>query len=85
MKKETIVNSAHDLPLPPAEQLMRRVAEMKANGVRGFIPLVQAVAEQYGDEAYPIAQQVFASLGFEVTLEQMKDPNEKGVNSYPWR
>ena len=84
MKKQSIVNTAHYLPLPPEEALARRVAEMKANGVKGFIPLVQAVAEEYGDEAYVIAQRVFASLGYEVSQEQLRDPDEKGVHSYPW-
>ena len=85
MKKQTIVDPALDLPLPPKEQIAQRVAQMQANGVRGFIPLVQAVARQYGDDAYIIAQQVFASFGYEVTLEQLRDPNETGVLSYPWR
>lgn len=85
MKKPSIVNTGIDLPLPPKEPLERRVAQMKANGVKGFIPLVQAVAAKHGDEAYAIAQKVFASLGYEVTLAQLRDPNEKGVSSYPWR
>ena len=85
MKKQTIVDPALDLPLPPKEQMAKRVAQMKANGVRGLIPLVQAIAREYGEEAYPIAQEVFASFGYPVTLEQLKDPNEKGVSSYPWR
>ena len=83
--KESIIDPALGLPLPPKEALARRVEEMKANGVKGFIPLVQAVAREYGDEAYPIAQRVFASLGYEVSLEQLRDPNEKGVDTYPWR
>jgi hypothetical protein len=85
MKRESIVNPAHELPVPDAERLWRRVREMEANGIHGLIPLVQAVAAEYGDDAYTIAQQVFASLGYEVSLEQLKDPNEKGVSSYPWR
>jgi hypothetical protein len=84
MKRESILNPAHDLPLPAAERIARRVKEMQANGVKGFIPLVQAVAAEYGDEAYIIAQRVFASLGYVVTQEQLRDPNEKGVDSYPW-
>lgn len=85
MSKESIVNPAQQLPLPSKEQIARRVEEMKANGVRGFIPLVQAIAKEYGDEAYDIAQRVFADLGFEVSQEQLRDPNEKGLVSYPWR
>ena len=85
MKKPSIVDPALDLPLPSKERIAQRVEQMKANGVKGFIPLVQAVAEAYGDEAYTIAQEVFASFGYEVSLEQLKDPDEKGVNAYPWR
>ena len=85
MKKESIVNTGLDLPLPPAEQIARRVAEMKANGVKGFVPLVQAVAKEYGDEAYTLAQRVFASLGYEVSQEQLRDADEKGMDTYPWR
>ena len=85
MIKESIVNPAQQLPLPSKEQMARRVAEMNSNGVRGFIPLVQAVAGAYGDDAFAIAQQVFADLGFDVSLEQLRDPNETGVVSYPWR
>jgi hypothetical protein len=85
VKKPSIVNAGIDLPLPPREPLERRVADMKANGIRGFIPLVQAMAAAHGDEAYEIAQRVFAALGYEVSLERLKDPNEKGVSSYPWR
>jgi hypothetical protein len=88
-KKQSIVDPGLDLPLPPKEQIARRVAEMKAHGIKGFIPLVQAVARECGktdgDEAYAIARRVFASLGYEVTLEQLRDPNEKGVDTYPWR
>ena len=84
MKRESILNPAHEKPLPDAEQLWRRVEKMKANGAKGFIPLVQAVAAQYGDEAYAIAKRVFAGLGYEVSDEQLRDPNEKGVQSYPW-
>ena len=84
MKRESILNPAHELPLPPAEQIARRVKQMKANGVKGFIPLVQAVAAEYGEEAYVIAQRVFASMGYIVTEEELRDPNEKGVDSYPW-
>ena len=85
MKRESIVNPAHELPVPNAEQLWKRVREMEANGVRGLIPLVQAVAARYGDEAYTIAERVFAELGYTVTQEQLRDRNEKGVNTYPWR
>ena len=85
MKRESAVDPGLDLPLPPKEQIARRVAEMQANGVKGFIPLVQAVAREYGDEAYGIAERVFASLGFEVTQEQLRDPEENGVATYPWR
>jgi hypothetical protein len=85
MKKPSIVNTGLDLPLPPKERIERRVGEMQANGISGFIPLVQAVAKEHGDEAYAIAQRVFASLGYEVSLERLMDPNEKGVDSYPWR
>ncbi len=85
MKRESIVNPAHELPVPNAEQLWRRVREMEANGIKGLIPLVQAVAARYGDEAYLIAQRVFAELGYEVSIEQLQDPNEKGVDTYPWR
>ena len=84
MKRESILNPAHEKPLPDAEQLWKRVEQMKVNGVKGFIPLVQAVAAQYGDGAYAIAKRVFADLGYEVTDEQLRDPNEKGVQSYPW-
>ena len=85
MKKPSIVNSGLDLPLPPKERIATRVAEMKNNGVKGFIPLVQAVAAQYGDEAYTIAERIFAELGYPVTQAQLRDPNEKGVETYPWR
>jgi hypothetical protein len=85
MKRESAVNPGIDLPLGPKEQIARRVVEMQANGVKGFIPLVQAVAKGYGDEAYSIAQQVFASLGYEVTQAQLRDPDEQGVDTYPWR
>jgi len=84
MKKESIVNTGLDLPLQPKEQLAKRVAEMEANGITGFIPLVQAIAAKYGEDAYTIAQGVFESLGYEVSLERLKDPEEKGVFSYPW-
>jgi hypothetical protein len=84
MKKESILNPAHELPLPEAEELWKRVEQMRANGVRGFIPLVQAVAARYGDEAYAIAKRIFGELGYEVSDEQLRDPNEKGVQSYPW-
>lgn len=84
MERPSILNPAHDKKLPNPERGWERVAEMKANGVRGFIPLVQAVAAEYGDQAYEIAQRVFAELGYEVTQEQLRDPNEKGVASYPW-
>ncbi len=85
MKRESIVNPAHELPVPDAERLWKRVREMEANGIRGLIPLVQAVAAKYGDEAYTIAERVFAELGYPVTQAQLRDPNEKGVNTYPWR
>ena len=85
MSKQSIVNPAQELPLPPREALAARVEEMKANGVRGLIPLVQAVAKEHGDDAIGIAQRVFASLGYEVSLEQLRDPDEKGVDTYPWR
>jgi hypothetical protein len=85
MTKGSTVNPGIDLPLPPKESIERRVAEMKANGVRGFIPLVQAIAAEHGDVAYAIAQVVFADLGFEVSQRQLRDPNERGVNTYPWR
>ncbi len=85
MKRESILNPAHELPVPSAEQLWRRVHEMEKNGVKGLIPLVQAVAAKYGDEAYAIAEKVFADLGYPVTQAQLRDPNEKGVDSYPWR
>jgi hypothetical protein len=85
MKRESAVDPGLDLPLPPKEQIARRVAQMQANGVKGFIPLVQAVAKEYGDDAFAIAQRVFASLGYEVTQEQLRDPDEKGVDTYLWR
>jgi hypothetical protein len=85
MKKPSIVNTGLDLPLPPKERIQRRVDEMKANGIAGFIPLVQAVAREHGDEAYAIARRVFAALGYEVSLERLMDPNEQGVDTYPWR
>ncbi len=84
MKKESIVNAGLYLPLPPKEEIERRVNQMRASGIKGFIPLVQAVAAQYGDEAYTIAQEVFSSLGYEVTQERLADPNEKGLDSYSW-
>ncbi|NLE45270.1 MAG: hypothetical protein GX620_11160 [Chloroflexi bacterium] len=84
MRRSSIVNTGLDLPLPPKEQLARRVAQMEAHGIRGFIPLVQAVAKEYGDGAYTIALDVFSALGYEVTLEQLQDPDETGVDSYPW-
>ena len=84
MKKESIVNTGLDLPLQPKEQLAKRVAEMETNGIKGFIPLVQAIAAQYGDEAYTVAQKAFTSLGYDVSLERLMDPEEKGVVSYPW-
>ena len=84
MKKESIVNTGLDLPLQPKEQLAKRVAEMETNGIKGFIPLVQAIAAQYGDEAYTVAQKVFKALGYDVSLERLMDPEEKGVVSYPW-
>lgn len=85
MTEGSKVDPGLDLPLPPKEKLARRVAEMQANGVKGFIPLVQAVAAEYGDEAYEIARRVFAELGFETSGEQLRDPGEKGVTTYPWR
>ncbi len=85
MKRESIINPAHELPVPDAERLWKRVREMEANGIRGLIPLVQAVAARYGDEAYTIAERVFTELGYPVTQAQLRDPNEKGVNTYPWR
>jgi hypothetical protein len=42
--------------LPPKEIIERRVNETKANDVKGFIPLVQAVARELGDEAYLMRQ-----------------------------
>jgi len=44
VKKESIVNAGLYLPLPPKEEIERRVNQMRCNGIKGFIPLVQAVA-----------------------------------------
>ena len=34
MKRESILNPAHEKPLPDAEQLWKRVEQMKVNGVK---------------------------------------------------
>jgi hypothetical protein len=63
--------------LPPAEDLRKMFAGSFAqwNNADGFYILVQYIAEQYGDRAYELAEEVFKEMGLDYDPAVLRTPD----------
>jgi hypothetical protein len=78
--------------LPPAEILRKQYAGALAQELNadGYYVLVQYIAEQYGDQAYEIAEEVFKKMGLTFDPADLRTPdlvrrvgyNFEGINIY---
>ncbi len=61
-------------PLPPKEEVLKIIENEKKRklDIASYMPIIQAVADRFGDNAYSVAAKSLTKSGFKVSASELK-------------